>query len=71
LTASNILGEAGEGAVEGLLYIIRENAGGQFVILEVVGDALTALTLSGTRLVGAVASGFISFDIAFHNHYLY
>ena len=41
----NILGKSGEGAVEGLLYIIGEDTGGQLVKLEVVGDALTTFTL--------------------------
>ena len=64
--ARNILGKPGEGAVECLLYIIGEDAGGQLVKLEVVGDALTALALPGTGLVGAVTPGFIGFNIAFH-----
>jgi hypothetical protein len=67
LTASNILGEAGEGAVEGLLYIIGEDTGGQFVELKVIGNALAALALSGAGLIGAVTPGFIGFDITFHN----
>jgi len=64
--AGNILGKTGEGAVKGLLYIIGENAGRQLVILEVIGDALAALALSWTGLIGAVTPSFVGFNIAFH-----
>ena len=38
----------------------------QFAIVPMVAQAETALALSGTRFVGAVAGGFVIFDIAFH-----
>jgi hypothetical protein len=56
----------GKGAVVGLLNLRWEYASGEFVKLKVVGDALTALTFSGARLIGAVALGFIGINLAFH-----
>jgi len=36
----------------------------------VIGNAFTALALSGTGLVGAGAVGFSDFNLTFHNYYL-
>jgi len=49
------LGKTGKGAVKGLFYIIGEDAGGQLVKLQMIGDAFTALTLPGARFIGTVA----------------
>jgi hypothetical protein len=44
----------------------REDASGQFVHFQMVADAFAAFTFAGTRLVSAVAFGFIGFKITFH-----
>jgi hypothetical protein len=62
----DIIDEAAEGAVKGPFYIIGEDAGGQLIELQVVGDTLAALALPGAGLIGAVALGFVVLDIAFH-----
>jgi hypothetical protein len=48
------------------LDVIREDAGGQLVELEVIGDTLAALALARAGLIGAVAPGFIGFYVAFY-----
>jgi hypothetical protein len=60
------LSEAGEGAVVGLFYVEREDAGGQLVVFKVVGDTFTALALARAGLIGAGAISFVGFDVAFH-----
>jgi hypothetical protein len=60
------LGKPGKGAVVGLLYLRWEDAGGKFVELQMVGNAVAAFTFSGARLVGAGALGFVGFNLAFH-----
>jgi hypothetical protein len=60
------LDKSGKGAVVGLLHIGGKNTGGQFIILQVVGDALAALAFSGAGLISARAFGFIGFNLAFH-----
>jgi hypothetical protein len=69
--ASVELGEAGEGAVEGLFYLGREDASGELVVFEVVGDAFAALTLARAGFIGAGAAGLVGFDIAFHGELLF
>jgi hypothetical protein len=66
MATRNILGKPGKGAVKGLFYIIGEDAGRQLVKLQMIGDAFTALALSGARFIGAVALQLIGFNIAFH-----
>jgi len=61
------LREAGKGAVIGSFYLGGKDTGREFIILQVIGNALTAFTLSGAGLIGAVAVGFVSFNIAFHD----
>jgi len=53
-------------AVVGLLYRRGKHTGGKLVKLQVVSDALTALTLSGAGLIGTRAFCFIYFNLAFH-----
>jgi hypothetical protein len=65
------LSEAGEGAVVGLFYVEREDAGGQLVVFKVVGDTFTALALARAGLIGAGAISFVGFDIAFHRKLLF
>jgi len=62
----DILGEPDKRAVEGLFYFHRENAGGQLVKLKMIGNAFTALALSGARFIGAVVGFHIGFNLAFH-----
>jgi len=66
LSALSGIYESGNRAVEGLLYFWRKDTGGEFFELEVVGDALAALALSGAGFVGAGAVGFIGFKVTFH-----
>ena len=61
------LHEAGKGAVTGSFYLRGKDTGREFIILQVIGDALTALALSGAGFIGAVAAGFVGFNIAFHD----
>jgi hypothetical protein len=56
----------GKGAVVGLFYIRGKDTGGEFVILQMVGDALAALAFSRARLIGTRAFGFIGFNLALH-----
>ena len=56
----------GERAVVGLLHLRGEDAGGELIELQMVGDALAALTFSGARLIGAGAFGFVDFNLTFH-----
>jgi len=60
------LDKLGERAVVGLLHLRWEHASGKLIELQMVGDAVTALTFSGARLIGARAFGFIVFNLAFH-----
>ena len=60
------LNKAGERAVIGPFHLRREDTGGEFVILQVVGDTIAALSLAGAGFIGAVAFCFIGFYIAFH-----
>ena len=60
------LDKPGKGAVVGLFYLWWKDAGGELVMLQVVGDALAALAFSGTRLIGTRAFGFIGFNLALH-----
>jgi hypothetical protein len=60
------LGKACKGAVVGLFDVGGEDAGGEFVVFEVVGDALTAFALAGAGFVGAGAAGFVGFEVTFH-----
>jgi hypothetical protein len=69
--ASVELGEAGEGAVEGLFYLGREDTSGELVVFEVVGDAFAALTLARAGFIGAGAIGFVGFNITFHRELLF
>jgi hypothetical protein len=62
----DILRESFKRAVVGALYLRRESAGGQLPHFQVVGDALAAPALARTGLVGAVAPGFIGFNVTFH-----
>jgi hypothetical protein len=56
----------GKGAVVGLFYLWWKDTGGKLVVLQVVGDAVTTLAFSGTRLIGTRAFGFIGFNLALH-----
>ncbi|GAH72966.1 unnamed protein product [marine sediment metagenome] len=60
------LDKLGERAVVGLLHLRGEDAGGELIELQMVGDALAALTFSGARLISAGAFGFIDFNLTFH-----
>ncbi len=60
------LNKPGERAVIGLLYLWRKDTGGEFIKLKVILDALAAFALSGARLIGAVAPGFIDVNLAVH-----
>ena len=60
------LDKPGKGAVVGLLYLRGKDTAGEFVVLQVIGDAITALAFSGARLISARAFGFIDFNLAFH-----
>jgi hypothetical protein len=70
-SARDELSKAGKGAVKGFFNIIGEAAGGQFIKLQVVGNALTALALSGAWFIGTVADCLVIFNLTFHlNHLL-
>jgi hypothetical protein len=62
----NHLCKPGEGAVKGLFHFRWENAAGELAIFKMIGNALAALALSGTRLIGTGASGLIGFNVTFH-----
>jgi hypothetical protein len=53
------LDEPGKGAVKGLLYLGGKDAAGKLVELEVEGNALAALALSGAGLVGTGTFRFV------------
>ena len=61
------LHEAGKGAVIGSFYLRGKDTGREFIILQVIGDALTAFALSRAGLISAVAPGLVGFNIAFHD----
>jgi hypothetical protein len=65
--AGKILGKPGDGAVIGLLQFRRKYATGKLIKGQVVRDTFTTLALSGARLIGAGAPGFISFNVTFHH----
>jgi dsDNA-specific endonuclease/ATPase MutS2 len=65
------LDKPGKRAVVSLLHFRWENTGGKFVELKVVGNAVAAFTFSGARLIGAGASGFVGFNLAFHSFKLH
>jgi len=60
------LNKTGEGAVIAPFHFWSEDAGRKLVKLQVIDNALTALALSGARLIGTGAFGFIDFNLAFH-----
>jgi len=60
------LDKLGKGAVVGLLHLRGEDASRKLVGLQMVGDALAALTFSGARLISAGAFGFVDFNLTFH-----
>jgi hypothetical protein len=60
------LHESAKRVVIGLLNLRWKDAGGQFVVLEMVGNTLTALAFPRAGLVGAVAFGLVGLNIAFH-----
>ena len=55
-----------KGAVIGGLGVVRKTTGGKLPHIKMVFDAFAAYSLSGTRLIGAIASGLVLFLIAFH-----
>jgi hypothetical protein len=55
-----------EGTVIGLLNLVGETAGRQFVHAQVIFDAFAALALSRTRFITAIAKFKIILDIALH-----
>jgi len=57
----------GKGAVVGLFHLRGKYTAGKLVILQVIGNAFTALALSGAGLIGTRALGFIVFNLAFHS----
>jgi hypothetical protein len=59
--------KAGKGAVKGPLHIVGKDTGGKLIKIQVIGNTLTALALPGTGLIGAIADGFIGFNLAFHS----
>ena len=61
------LNKASERAVIGSFHLRREGTGGKLARLQVIGNTFTALALSGAGLIGTGATGFIRFNIAFHN----
>jgi hypothetical protein len=61
------LDKLGKGAVVGLFHIRWEHTSGEFIELQMVGDAVTALTFSGAGLIGAGAFGFVDFNLTFHS----
>ena len=60
------LNKAGKRAVIGSFHLRREDTGRKLVILQVVGNTVTALALSGAGLIGTVAPGFANINLAFH-----
>jgi hypothetical protein len=60
------LDKAGKRAVISPFYVGREDTGGKLIIFQVVGNAVTALALSGAGFIGTVAPGFIRFNITLH-----
>jgi hypothetical protein len=60
------LDKAGKRAVISPFYVWREDTGGKLIILQVVGNTVTALALSGAGFIGAVALGFVGINLAFH-----
>ena len=64
------LNKPGKGAVVGLFYLRGKYTAGKFVILQVIGNAFTALALSGAGLIGTRAFVFIVFYLAFHIKFL-
>lgn len=70
LSLVNQAGEVGEGAIVGAFGVSWENASGQLSAPEVVADAVTADSFSGTGLVGAVAPGHDGFLFAIHMSFL-
>jgi hypothetical protein len=62
--------KTGKGAVVGLFYLGWKYTAGKLIILQVVGNAFTALALSGAGLIGADAFAFIVFNLTFHIKFL-
>ena len=60
------LDEPGKRTVAGFLYLSGEHAAGKLVILQMIGDAFTALALAGAGFIGAGAFGFIELKLTFH-----
>jgi hypothetical protein len=61
------LNKTGKGAVVGLFHLGWKYTAGKLVILQVIGNTLTALALSGAGLIGTRAFVFIVFNLAFHS----
>jgi len=57
--------KTGKGAVVGLFYLGWKYTAGKLIILQVIGNAFTALALSGAGLIGADAFAFIVFNLTF------
>jgi len=63
---SEDLNKLGYRAVVGLLHLPGKYAARKLIKFQVVGDAITALALSGAGLIGTGAFCFIDFNLAFH-----
>ena len=61
-------GKTLEGAFIGAFDVIGKGAGGQFVHLQVIPDAFTALALARAGFIRAVALRFIEFYVAVHGN---
>jgi hypothetical protein len=61
------LNETGDGTVVSTLYLPRETAGRQFIRFQMISQTLTALALTGARLVSAITPCLVRFQITFHS----
>jgi hypothetical protein len=60
------LNKPGKGTVIDLFHLGRKNTAGKLIILQVIGNAFTALAFSGTGFIGTGAIDFIGAKLTFH-----
>jgi len=64
------LNKTGKGTVVGLFHLGWKYTAGKLIILQVIGNAFTALALSGAGLISTRALVFIVFNLTFHIKFL-
>ena len=64
------LNKAGKRTVIGSFHLRWEDTGRKLIILQVVGNTVTALALPGAGFIGAGTLSFININLTFHNQLL-